>query len=107
MEYIISNQVECIICGDRPFSGHRHDYKSCKCGNVSVDGGQSYLRRVGNSYEEQSITIDNLSLLIPLTKEVENAINTGRNPLGIVLAVFRGIRDVNLVVEDNHWKVDE
>lgn len=44
-DYILSNQAECLECGDRPFSSTVHDYRSCKCGNISVDGGQHYARR--------------------------------------------------------------
>lgn len=43
--YILSNQIECLRCGGRPFSSTVHDYRSCGCGNVSVDGGQHYARR--------------------------------------------------------------
>ena len=43
------NQVKCLLCGDHPRSIHRHDYKSCKCGNVAVDGGSQYQRVIGSS----------------------------------------------------------
>ncbi len=45
---ILSNQVECLKCGDKPFSAHRHDFKYCKCEKVAVDGGMDYLKRMGN-----------------------------------------------------------
>ena len=56
---IIQNQVECLKCGDRPFSAHRHDYRECKCGAIAVDGGLEYLRRVGDlsSFKELSISL--------------------------------------------------
>lgn len=43
---ILSNQVYCENCGDAPYSAHVHDLASCKCGNVSVDGGMEYLKRL-------------------------------------------------------------
>jgi hypothetical protein len=34
-------------CKDVIESVHRHDFLSCSCGSISVDGGKEYLRRVG------------------------------------------------------------
>lgn len=45
---IISNKAKCLKCGDIIESTHRHDFVSCKCGAIYVDGGQDYLRRVGD-----------------------------------------------------------
>ncbi len=42
---IIRNSVKCNLCGDIIVSTDRHDFKSCKCGAVTVDGGNDYLRR--------------------------------------------------------------
>ena len=44
-EKIIKNAVKCKICGDVIESVHTHDYKTCSCGAVSVDGGKDYLKR--------------------------------------------------------------
>lgn len=54
---ILRNQIQCLTCGDIIVSTHRHDYKWCSCGTVCVDGGDAYLRRVGDSsqYEEQTL----------------------------------------------------
>lgn len=55
---IIKNSAKCLKCGDVIESKHRHDYVSCKCGNLSVDGGKDYCKRglVGdqNSYVEMN-----------------------------------------------------
>lgn len=42
---IIRNAVQCRYCGDVIESTYRHDFKTCGCGRVSVDGGHDYLRR--------------------------------------------------------------
>ena len=58
MQKIIKNQVKCLKCGDIIESKNRHDFVTCSCGNVSVDGGKDYLRRTFHSkddYEELSI----------------------------------------------------
>jgi hypothetical protein len=90
---IIQNQMQCLNCNDIIVSKHRHDYVSCKCGNVSVDGGMSYRRRTykdGAKFKELSLlmatdTVDAGS------NAVKIAIATGRNDLGIFLAVVRAL----------------
>lgn len=48
-EAILQNSALCLQCGDVIESRNRHDFQTCSCGNVSVDGGLSYIRRsVGN-----------------------------------------------------------
>lgn len=41
---ILVNAVKCLKCGDTIRSNHRHDYKTCSCGNAMVDGGSWYAR---------------------------------------------------------------
>ena len=51
------NKVKCKICGDIIESKFRHDFKTCKCGKVSVDGGLDCIRRCAPSkgaFEELS-----------------------------------------------------
>ena len=45
---IIRNAAQCRQCGDLIVSKHRHDYVTCRCGAISVDGGTAYLKRSGN-----------------------------------------------------------
>ena len=42
---IIRNAIQCNHCGDIIESKHVHDFQTCKCGCVSVDGGYDYLKR--------------------------------------------------------------
>jgi hypothetical protein len=42
---IIRNSMHCNLCNTEVESKHRHDFVSCKCGNVSTDGGQDYVKR--------------------------------------------------------------
>jgi ribosomal protein L37AE/L43A len=39
------NAARCDECGDYVRSRNRHDFVTCECGNVSVDGGSWYARR--------------------------------------------------------------
>lgn len=91
---IISNQVKCLSCEDTPFSGSVHDFKYCKCGAIAVDGGQEYLRRVGeiNNIEEMSISAPD-EVVDALKDALEWCEDTGRNNLGIICAFFRVLRD--------------
>lgn len=42
---IIINRVLCEKCNDIVVSNSNHDFVSCHCGNISIDGGKYYLKR--------------------------------------------------------------
>jgi hypothetical protein len=48
MKKLLTNRAKCLRCGDVIESTHRHDFRWCSCGAIAVDGGQEYLRRVGD-----------------------------------------------------------
>jgi len=50
---ITSNKIQCKSCKDIIESTYRHDFVTCSCGNVSVDGGKDYLRRLYKSSPEE------------------------------------------------------
>lgn len=58
MQKILRNAAKCKRCGDIIESTHRHDFKSCECGAISVDGGKEYIRRLAaadfNDIEDMS-----------------------------------------------------
>jgi hypothetical protein len=97
---ILSNQVLCLKCGDMPYSAHRHDFKECKCGSIAVDGGMSYLRRVGDidAFEELSISVPNVAKDAAI-EAIANALDSGRNPLGILCAAMIALRDNGVKVD--------
>ena len=89
---IISNQVLCNKCGDKPFSRFRHDYQSCECGAVAVDGGMDYLRRVGDlEAKDISIVIENIDSeeIVAMLKRQRESLNE----LGVLCLVMRELRD--------------
>jgi len=47
-ERILHNRAQCRVCGDVIESTFRHDFVSCECGAIAVDGGKDYLKRSGN-----------------------------------------------------------
>jgi len=93
-EHIISNQAKCRSCGDVIFSASVHDYVSCKCGKITVDGGNAYLRHGWNTpanFIDMSLTMneEDFKAILAYTKEMYKS----RNELGILYGVFRAIRD--------------
>lgn len=105
---IISNQARCHACGGEPFSTHRHDFASCECGNIAVDGGTSYLRRVmatGASYTNLSIVISNEAFSDIRTK-LDDALNENvfdkKSMASLTLALLKewGIRPVETAAVD-------
>lgn len=49
------NRAKCLFCGDIIESKFRHDFVTCSCGKLSVDGGTAYLRR---SFDDYSMVED-------------------------------------------------
>jgi hypothetical protein len=45
---LIRNSAVCVRCGDSIESKHPHDWVSCSCGSIFVDGGLEYMRRGSN-----------------------------------------------------------
>jgi len=65
-EIILANKIKCNHCDDEIESKYRHDFVTCSCGKVSVDGGKDYLKRSFtdrsdyteiSEYEEEEIEI--------------------------------------------------
>jgi len=47
---ILINRAQCRLCNDIIESTHRHDFVTCGCGEISVDGGLAYLRRAAKDF---------------------------------------------------------
>ena len=46
---IVKNSAQCVLCGDIVTSTHVHHFVTCKCGEISVDGGNQYIRRTAKN----------------------------------------------------------
>lgn len=44
-KHIKKNRAKCRLCGEVIESISTHDFKTCSCGEISVDGGMDYIRR--------------------------------------------------------------
>jgi hypothetical protein len=103
---IIQNAVTCLGCGDFIVSKHRHDFVTCTCGAISVDGGQAYLRRVGdfaNAVDHSWELPD--ELYRQCADAVEEAIDTNRNKFGIANAVMRRLRSAACIVAEGEQRI--
>ena len=71
MKYIVKNEVKCDHCKDIIESTDTHDFKTCSCGMVSVDGGYDYLKRAVKS---------NPSILnpLPFNISISELLHTGQ-----------------------------
>lgn len=49
---IFSNSATCLICGETIRSKNRHDLSICKCGNLSIDGGSWFPKRLFTKGED-------------------------------------------------------
>ena len=91
---IVQNAVTCKKCDDFIVSKHRHDFVTCSCGTISIDGGQAYLRRVGDleQYLDMSWEIPD-EVYNDCAEAVQQALDTGRNKFGVANAVMRKLRE--------------
>jgi hypothetical protein len=58
---IRSNKAACLKCAEVVESKFPHHFVTCACGNLSVDGGLIYLKRLFNPGEDDGPTFDELS----------------------------------------------
>lgn len=49
------NRARCRKCKTVVESKYRHDFVTCECGAISVDGGNDYFRRVGNPEDFEAV----------------------------------------------------
>jgi hypothetical protein len=73
VQKIVKNQAKCLKCGEVVESKSRHDFRECKCGNVFVVGGRSYIH---HGFRDESLYAD-WSIVHDLTpsKELKDVIH--------------------------------
>lgn len=99
---IVSNQVECQKCGDKPFSRNRHDFRYCKCGSIAVDGGTEYLRRVGDIHAYNDLSIEMPSQIIDdAIAAVEETKREGGDAFCMMTAVWQTLRKAGIDLAHN------
>ncbi len=58
---IYTNKAQCRKCLDIIKSKYRHDFVTCNCGAISVDGGLDYLKRSGEPSDIIELSVYNSS----------------------------------------------
>lgn len=103
---IVQNAASCNVCGDFIVSKHRHDYVECTCGTVAVDGGQEYIRRVGDPRKrvEHSFILPD-ELYFDCADAAGLAMDSGRNTKGVANAVMRKLREAHRVIADGEQRI--
>ena len=54
---ILENAAKCLKCDDYIRSNNRHDYKTCACGAIAVDGGSWCAKRIGDLDKVKNIIV--------------------------------------------------
>lgn len=54
---IVRNSARCRMCKQEVESKSVHDFVTCPCGAIAVDGGHEHLRRIGpdSAFQETSL----------------------------------------------------
>ena len=76
--------IRCLICQDVVFSRATHDYRTCSCGNVSIDGGFNYTRISFKNEDYYELTKVNIRAS---KKELHNDWNKRKNHYGVLVGV--------------------
>jgi tRNA(Ile2) C34 agmatinyltransferase TiaS len=61
------NEATCGRCGETVRSRNRHDFRTCSCGDVSVDGGSFYCKR---SLASGALFTNNIEMFIDARGEM-------------------------------------
>lgn len=76
--------IVCPLCRCTIYSRARHDFRSCSCGAVSIDGGFDYMK--GSFDPARTRTMPKrIEILVPATKkELYDDYNTSRDRFGLI-----------------------
>lgn len=61
----MKNKAKCKLCNDIIESFHRYDFVTCKCGEISVDGGQDTFRCIFKNKENFLRIDDEGNTIVP------------------------------------------
>jgi len=67
----MKNRAKCKLCQSIIESFHRHDYVTCKCGEIAVDGGLDYWRCSAKNWDNFLRIDDQGNEIIPVIKDKE------------------------------------
>ena len=67
----MKNRAKCKLCQETIESTHHHDYVTCKCGEISIDGGNDYHRGHANNWHNFLRVDDEGNVIVPIIIEKE------------------------------------
>ena len=70
------NRAKCKLCGDILESFHMNDYVTCKCGEISIDGGTHYLRVAAKNWNNFLRVDDEDNEIIPVIYDQNDKVTT-------------------------------
>ena len=73
--------LRCGKCGDKIFSRARHDFRTCTCGGLFIDGGFDYRRWGG---EQIDLAKDTWIEVDATRKELLQDYYSGENKFGLI-----------------------
>lgn len=98
------NRAKCKLCGETLESFHIHDYVTCKCGEIAIDGGSQRFSasakdyknflRVDDEGNEIVVTVKDKEGMDELPVVIEDAFSaplTKKELLGELEAMMKGI----------------
>lgn len=79
--------IKCPVCNYTVFSRARHDFRSCACGKVSIDGGFDYTKV---SYSSDIKDLKTKQIEVPQTpKELYDDWNFNKDLYGLIPPIFK------------------
>lgn len=89
MTKIIRNAAKCLGCGDVIESKHVHNFVTCSCGKLSVDGGREYLRRCFAEYDGY----EDISIVEEENEEVEDMNKLRRKQIADIVSKLTSLSE--------------
>lgn len=74
------NRAKCRLCNDIIESKHQHDYVSCSCEEIALDGGNAYHRACFKNKENFIVIDDEGNEVIPVYKPPEEISDVSSPP---------------------------
>lgn len=86
---LLRSQLRCPKCHDLISSIHRHDFRTCECGALSLDGGRDYLRVMASDEVMALMTDDEERAKIDCSISISGEHNTAS--AAVALKVYKAL----------------
>lgn len=71
--------IKCNKCGDTVYSRARHDFRSCTCEAVAIDGGRDYTKVSGSEFTFVELDLGDIT-----ASDIYNDWNKRIDKLGLI-----------------------